>query len=152
MTSIIKQTFKKSKNHRLESINNLSSHTEKATDKHRKKSIHQPRKGYSKLFGKIKSKKPLNCKNPECGSRNLRYTKGSGTHAMKATCKDCGKSYWVDKDIASEIKHLVEPDPPPEKHPCRQCGRLAEAIDQWYVQCWHCGGFLTRYFGGEIDE
>jgi hypothetical protein len=50
------------------------------------------------------------------------------------------------------LHHLVEPDPPPEKHPCRQCGQLCEAIDQYYCQCWNCGGLITRYWGGEVDE
>lgn len=37
-------TKKYSQNHRLGSIDNLSIQSEKTTDKHRKKSIHQPRK------------------------------------------------------------------------------------------------------------
>lgn len=161
MTNILSSTNTKkySHNHRLESIDNLSSQTESNTDKHRKKSIHQPRKktasrkGYSELseqlFGKIRSTKPLQCQG--CGSREIKLRPGKGGHKIQAYCQNqnCNHSWPVKGFLADSLMHLVEPDPPPRKHPCRRCGNLAEAVDQLYCQCWQCDGLLTL-MGGEV--
>ena len=113
---------------------------------------HSQRSNWGINLGTIKTANPLNC--GKCGSRNLKYKRGKKQGSLFAHCQnqDCNHAFKVNAKLADHLQHLIEPDPPPEKHPCRQCGRLAEAIDQWYVQCWNCGGLITRYFGGEVDE
>lgn len=107
------------------------------------------RKGYSelseRLFGKIKSSQPLNCKNPKCGSKNLRYTKGKACHAIQAWCNDCTASFPVAKSLAPHLQHLVEPECPPKKIICKHCGNSAEVIDSQYYQCWNCAGRITKF-------
>lgn len=64
--------------------------------KNRKKSIQNP-------VLDIKNNGSCICKNPDCQSTNIRISQGSGIHALRGDCQDCGKFFWVDKKIAERL-------------------------------------------------
>lgn len=47
------------------------------------------------------SNNPLNCK--FCQSQNLIFSAGTGNHALRADCKSCGRWYWIQKVIATQL-------------------------------------------------
>lgn len=51
----------------------------------------------------IKNDDSCFCKNQDCGSTNIRISQGSGIHALRGDCQDCGKFFWVDKKIAERL-------------------------------------------------
>lgn len=136
MTNIIEQTFNKNKRNK-----NHSHRLNRSADK------------WGINLGNIKTRHPLNC--GECGSKNLKFYKGTGRHKIKAVCQnqDCNHTFWVAANLAAFLEHLVEPDPPPETRVCRYCGKPATVVDEHYYQCRNCGDRLVQFnFGGEIDE
>jgi len=45
------------------------------------------------------------CRCPKCGSTNLRFSPGSGIHALRADCNEptCNGFRWVDKIKAEKL-------------------------------------------------